>query len=1097
MVPTLQVQLLGDFRLTCRERPVTGIDSPRLQSLLAYLVLHRDAPQSRRYLSFLFWPDSTEKQARTNLRQLLHHLRRALPEADRFLEIDAKTLQWRADAPFSLDVAEFESALIAVDAAEAAGDPIVRRAALERVVESYPADLLPGCYEEWIEPERERLREEYGAALERLIALLEQERDYAGAIRYGERLLRQDPLREASYRLLMRLHALNRDRAGALRVYERCAAVLERELDIPPGPAIQEMYDRLLRLELPREEAPRANPAASLPLVGRRHEWEQLRAAWYVAARGRAQLFLVAGEAGIGKTRLAEELLEWAARQGIATARARSFAAQGRLAYSPVTEWLRSAARREAFSGLDPVWLAEIARLVPEVRTGRPELPPPEPLTESWQRRRFFEALARALLVGDQPLLLLIDDLQWCDRESLEWLRFLLHFAPTARLLVLATVRSEEVEPDHPLLPLIRGLGQEGQIGELALGPLDAAETASLAAAVAGADLDAGRAARLFSETEGNPLFVVESVRAGMLGDAAPPHDRTEEATSPASLVPASPPLPPTVHAVITARLAQLSPLARQLGDLAATIGRAFSLDVLARASDLEEEALVRGLDELCRRHVVREQDDLSYDFTHDKLREVAYARISGAGQRMLHHRVAQALEAVHAADLDSVSGQVAAHYERAGSPVQALHYHRRAAEVAQRLYAHAEAAGHLRRGLELLRHLPAGHGREARELELQIALGLSLVPLEGYGAVEVHASCDRVRALSRSLGEPVRPPVLRTLALGKLAAGDPAGAGELGAELAAQGEQLRDPIVEVEGHYLLGVVRFWQGDFPGARDHLERALRLYNPQQQRTHLIEYAQDPAVICRIRFALCLWYLGYPERARAESEAALTFARDLAHPLSMAYALNYATWLSAELGDTGATEEQANAALAVAHEHQLAFWPPSASVLRGWVRVRQGELQAGISETRRGITSHREMRQPLHLPYALVLLARAYRRTGEVEHGLETLTEADALMDRTGIRFLESEVRRLRGELLAARDGDGSDAGHWFRQALEIARRQGAMSLELRAAISLGRWCRQGGRRAEARQQLERVLTRFTEGFDTPDLRTARQLREELS
>jgi DNA-binding SARP family transcriptional activator/predicted ATPase len=1096
-VASLDVQLLGGFRLSHGTEPITSVDSPRLQSLLAYLVLHRDAPQSRQYLSWLFWPDSTEKQARTNLRQLLYYLRRLLPHADRFLHTDSKKLQWRPDASFALDVAEFENAL-AVAKAEATGDPRSLRAALTRATELYQGDLLPSCYDDWIIPARERLREEYSATLQRLIALLEQERDYAAAVRYAECLLRHDPLSEATYRTLMRLYALNRDRAAAVRIYERCAAVLERELGIEPGRAIQEMYERLLSLEPRREDAAaRATPDSAFRLVGRRHEWEQLRAAWYVAARGRAQLFLISGEAGIGKTRLAEELLGWAARQGIATARTRSYAAEGRLAYAPVTEWLRSPSLCGALSSLDTVWLVELARLLPELRTQHSDLPRPEPLTETWQRRHLFEALARAVLAPDQPLLLLIDDLQWCDQETLEWLRFLLRLAPAARLLVLGTVRSEEVEPDHPLMPLLRELGHEGQIGELALRPLDAAETASLAAEVTGVEFAAERASRLFQETEGNPLFVVESVRAGLLNGGASENGRLENTPSPASLLPASPPLPPTVYAVISARLAQLSPAARDLASLAATIGRAFTLDVLTTASDADEAGVVQGLEELCRRHIVREQDDRSYDFTHDKLREVAYAQTSAAGRRLLHQQVAGALEAVHTADLDSVSGRLAAHYDHADLPKPALRSYRRAAEVAQRIYAHAEAAGYLRRSLELLQRLPADHEREALELDLQIALGSSLVPLEGYGAGEIHTLCERVRVLSRSLGEPPPAPVLRTLALGKLAAGDPAGAGELGAELAVRGEEVRDPVVAVEGHYLLGVVRFWQGDFSAARQHLERALDLYDVRRQRIHLASYAQDPAVICRIRLALCLWYLGYPDRAGAERQTALAHAAELAHPLSLAYTLNYAAWLSTELGHRRLAAEQAEAAMQVAQEHQLGFWPPTARVLRGWALAQRGQLQEGITQIHAGIAAHQEMGQPLHLPYAFVLLARAHRLAGESEHGLGALAEAETLMESTGIHFLESEVERLRGELLEPLDGNRSEAGRHFRKALEIARRQGAAALELRAATRLCRSLHEQGRAGEAQQQLQPVLGRSREGFDTLEFQEAAELLARLS
>jgi DNA-binding SARP family transcriptional activator len=703
---TLHIHLLGDFRLACGDEAVTKVNTPRLQSLLAYLVLHRDAPQSRRHAAFLLWLDSTEAQALTNLRNLLHLLRRALPDADRFLQVDAQTLQWRPDGPFALDVTEFESALARAGRAEQAGDNAALRTALEEAVDLYRGDLLPSCYDDWIRPERERLQQAFIEALEQLIHLLEEQRDYRTAIGHAQRLLRHDSLHEATYRRLMRLHALTGDRASALRAYHTCATVLQRELGMEPSPATREAYERLLQADGLPAPAPtrQAELVAVSPLVGRHQEWARLQRAWQAAAAGRTEaaggphFVLVTGETGVGKTRLAEKLMQWAKRQGIATAAVRCYAAEGELVYAPVAAWLRA----RPLPRLAPVWRSEISRLLPELLVEQPDLPRPGPLTEAWQRQRFFEALARAILTGSQPLLLLIDALQWCDRETLEWLRYLLRFDPQARLLVVGTCRLEEMGEDHPMAPLLQALRQGGQLTEIELSPLDEAGTAALAAKVAGQELDPDLTACLYRETEGNPLFVVETVRMGLLAGASEPGAGDEETG--AVCLPR--PLPSRMQAAIEARLAQLSAPAHELVELAATVGRQFNFAVLARASDLDEGTLVRALDELWQRRIVREQGADDYDFSHDKLREVAYAGLSGARQRWLHRRVAQALEDVYAGDLDPVSAQVAAHYERAGQPAQAIPYYQRAAEVARRIYGNEAAIPYSEQAQALLMEL-------------------------------------------------------------------------------------------------------------------------------------------------------------------------------------------------------------------------------------------------------------------------------------------------------------------------------------------------------------------------------------------------------
>lgn len=522
----LRIHLLGDFSIEVDGEQLPAVDSVRLQSVLAYLLLHSRARQSRQHVAFQLWPDSNEEQARRNLRKALHQLRHALPDPDRFLHVDARTVQWRADAPYTLDVDAFENELRR--AAGLTDNPATQQAALAAAVAWYRGDLLPSCYDEWIVPERERLRQRLVGALERLMGLAEDHRDYAAAIDHANHLLRYDPLHEAAYRQLMRLHALNDDRAGALRVYHTCVATLQRELGVEPNPEAQAVYARLLEMEVPTSlhVQPASPSLAGERLVGRQQEWQMLRTAWQQVAHGQTHFCLIQGEAGIGKTRLAEELLAWTERQGIATARTRSYAAAGGLAYTPVIEWLRSEPLQAALATLDDIWLTELARLLPELLAERPGLPRPEPLADRWQRQRLFEALARAFLAAPsgppQPKLLVIDDLQWCDADTLEWLRYLLHFAGRVAergrsltpLLVVGTARAEEIDHDHPLSALLLDLRSTGQVTEIALGPLDAAECAELATQLTNTTLDEETINQLYAQTEGNPLFIVETVRA-------------------------------------------------------------------------------------------------------------------------------------------------------------------------------------------------------------------------------------------------------------------------------------------------------------------------------------------------------------------------------------------------------------------------------------------------------------------------------------------------------------------------------------------------------------------------------------------------------
>lgn len=1093
----LHVRLLGDFQLFYGDQVVAGLNQARQQSLLAYLLLHRDAPQSRQQLAFLFWPDSSETQARANLRQVLHHLHHTLPDAARYLRMEAKTVQWRPTVEFTLDVAAFEHQLAQAAAAEQSQQYVMLRAALAAAIELYRGDLLPACYDDWILPDREAWRGKYLHALEQLILLLEEQRDYATAIVYAQRLLRHDPLHETTYRHLMRLYMLQGERASALRTYHTCVTLLQRELNVDPHPTTQEAYSRLLNLDaLPgwgSHPAPR--PLAAEHLVGRQAEWAQLQAAWRNVIRGEAHFVLLTGEAGIGKTRLAEELLDWASQQGITTARTRSYAAEGELAYAPVIEWLRSEALQAVLADIAVFWLTEIARLLPELLLQHPTLLRPEPLTERWQRQRLFEALARVFLQAKQPLLLVIDDLQWCDQETLEWLHYLLRFDPKARLLVVGTARSEEAGDKHPLTTLVLHLRSADQLTEIEPHRLDTAETTVLASQVAGQNLDNQASEQLYRQTAGNPLFIVEMVRAGIRAQERETEKSIAILGLQAPIIDLQS-LPPKIQAVIQTRLNQLSPTARPLAELAAVIGRAFTFDELSQASDSDEATLVYGLDELWQRRIVREQGIATYDFSHDRIREVTYTLISPMRRRKLHGRVAEALKHLYTNELDAVSIALATHYEQAGRAEQAIHWYQQAATAAVRRSVYSSAVDYLDSALRLLLMLPQTVDRTKQELTILLAKSAHLMPVEGLVGPERVSVYRRMEIIVDQVADArIRFHAKNHLRGFYGLAGYLQKAYEYAEQLltlASREEELLLHVVACQGS---GIVNLQLGYFPLAIQYWSQAETLYINRLSEAERVEHG--PIVATMGELALALWLLGYPDQARHKVAAALAQAEVIANHAESSILLFFAELLYRHMGEANlvaATREKITALAA-----QYAIWMLKLESLstQGWLLVEQGDFARGIAQMRAEIDELKKIGHTMFQTHRLGLLLEAQLKARQLAAASATLDEAFAMSEQSGQRSWDAELYRLKGDLLCALGDPDTKAELAYAQALQLARQQSAKSLELRAAIGLSRLWQRQGRREEARQLLAEIYTWFTEGFDTVDLQMAKALLDVLS
>jgi DNA-binding SARP family transcriptional activator len=1050
----LAVRLLGAVEIILDGRRLGAFNSLRLQRLVGLISLRSD-PQHRSRLAFELWPDSDERQARTNLRKLLHELRHALPDIGEFVEIDNETVRWTPSGAGEVDVLKFQDAM-------AAGD-------FELAARLYAGDLLPACYDEWVLQMRAKLRAEAYGALVRLTEEAAGRGDHKAAIGHAQRIVDLEPTDEAAVRIQMEAHLALGDRAAALRAYHRYAQVLERDLAVAPGEAIGAMVQQLRAGTLDRDKAQgRDLPVAESPFVGRDLEWNQLVEAWNSAQEGRAHLLLVTGEPGIGKSRLALELGHRVRAEGHVVASARAYEAAGRLPWGPIVDLLRSDAIATHIDTLDTVWRAELARLLPELR----DVSPPSersPSGDPAQRHLLFDAVSRAVVAGGRPRLLIVDDLQWCDAETIELIGFVVRAGPTAPVLIVGTVRWEEVAQHHPLVGLVDALGHDQAVTTVPLDRLDEATTAMLAARLRAEDaIDPTLAARLWRETEGNPLFVIEALRAGVSCDG-------NQAV-----------LTQTMRAVLRARLGQLTDGARRLADVAAVIGRPFSVGLMVSATGIDEHELIDHVDELWRRRIIRDQG-LTYDFSHDKLRAVALEMVSPARRRQLHRAVAEAMALERRGDIDAASPQLAAHYDQAGMVERAIDAYRVAGRRAVAVSALEEAVTMFQRALALLAELPPSPRRDALELDIRIALGSPLVARDGYGSKGAHQLYERALSLCRKLHRPVAPPILRGLGLARLQGCRFDDCDELARAL-LEPERL-DPIARTEGRYLLGVSAFWRGDLAAARHHLDGAIEAYDLARRDEHLALYAQDPKAVCLVRLALVELWAGDAGRAGHTARSALEIAGDLDHPMTLAYVITYAAILAEASEDFARLAELLAEADLLWKRLSERYLVVVLEALRGWLEVCEGSV-GGIEKIVRSVARSRTEGEALHLSYTLLLLARARGRVGEFRQGRAATREALAWSHRCHQRYLEAELWRVDGEL-AYRSGETEAAAASLRRAVEIASAQGAGWLELRALHALAR-------RFPAqtlREQLGDLVETIPSGHDLPAFRAATALLSE--
>jgi len=798
--------------------------------------------------------------------------------------------------------------------------------------------------------------------------------------------------------------------------------------------------------------------------VGRAAEHAKLSAAFQAASAGHGVMLCVTGEAGLGKTTLVEELLA-DIRQTTPAARIAHGRCSERLAgaeaYLPFLEALdslihSSPALARVMKATAPSWYVELATS----HDGSVERLIKESPAVSQERMKRELAVFLQEASSSSPLVLFFDDLHWADASTVDILAYLGTRLAAMPMLVVAAYRSSEMLlHKHPFLAVALDMQARGVCQALPLEFLAREDIDTyLALEFPGNSFPKQFAAILYAKTEGNPLFLTDVVR--YLRD----RKVIDQDGGRWALVQTVPEiendLPETVRSMIQRKVAQLDDADRRLLAVASAQGYTFDSAVVARALTMDAGDVEERLLSLDRMHgfvKYRKEDELPdqtltlrYQFVHVLYQNALYATLTPSRRASLCATVANALVSFYGDESSTIASELAFLFQAARDWPRASEYFLKAARNAARIFANHEAISLCQRGLDMTRKMPESPERARQELKLYVTLGPSLMTVRGFAATETLQTFLRAEPLCAQTGDAAQLfRVLFGLAIVSVVRAEYAKARSFSKRCLELGERTGDAALLVQAHWVLGLSLQFIGDLVTARYHLERSIALYDPGRHAAHVFLYGK---ILNHVHLARVLLYLGYPDEGQALMLEGLRAAETMRHPLGLCNALSVAVTMEAFHRHTGRILEMTDTMRFHADEHGLPYYAGLATIMRGWARAMQGEVDAGAAEMTAGLAAHRSVETEQQRAYHLMLMAEALCEANRLDDSSRALDEAFATTDRTDERMCEAELHRLRGEVLV-KQGRLEDAAVSFRRALEVARAQGARGFEARASASL--------------------------------------------
>jgi predicted ATPase/DNA-binding SARP family transcriptional activator len=1165
----LKIYLLGQFKLQWDDKTIE-LPSRPAQSLMAYLALNAGITQRREKLASLLWPEATEKNARSYLRQSLWRIRKSLQENS--LESDEYFLVNEIEITFiNQPKIWIDAGLILNRSTSLQSDE------LSKIVNLYRGELLPGFYEEWVAMERDRLEAAFHEKMNLLIEKLIQERHWAEVLKWSEDWIRHGQSPEPAYRSLMRAYAGLGNQSMVNSTYQRCVETLKGELGVEPSVDTKRLYDQLCHSDTIYQP-----PSLShYPLAGRRpafleegrqdqieeqfffardRELEQLDHFLKLSISGQGRISFITGETGSGKTALIHEFCRRAQASNpdlvVATGNCNAHTGLGdpylpfreilRLLTGDVeTHWTAGAItikharllwynlpnalqaivqvgpdlvdtfvpgfplleRARNSLSLDADWFPRLEKII-ERKTINPGNP-------SLIQNDLFEQYTQVVqnLAHKVPLLIVLDDLQWADLGSISLLFHLGRHLAGSPILIVGAYRSEEIAlgregSRHPLEQVVNEF--QRLFGDITVN-VDQAEGRNFMDHLLDSEpnqLQNSFRHMLYQQTHGHPLFTIELLR-GMQERGDLVLNQAGQWSEGSALDWDT--LPARVEAVISERISRLADPIQAALRVASVEGETFTAEVVARVRNLDEKEIADILsNELTKKHrLIRAQNIMRinnqllsrYRFQHILYQKYLYSSLDENERVRLHEQVGKVMEDLYAADQGTVSTsdiapQLARHFQEARITEKAIHYLHQAGDRAIQVSAYQEGVTHLVKGLDLLMTLPDSPERTQQEMILQLYLGISSM---GTGSIQGEKAYLRARQLCEQLGNTSQLiQALDGLAVLYYVRANYREAQQLAEEAFRLAQQTGDHVLISLSHWYLGFILFGQGHYVDAREHMIQVIESYNFQKHhQIHIRLRGSDAGISAMAYDACCLWCLGYPDQALKRSQESMDLARNVGHTFTLADVLAFAGCVIFRMRqDPLALKKTAEEILMLPFDTGAQSWLAAAACYQGEAMYQLGEVEAGIETMQQGIEAQETRGVHCYISGTIGTLARALVASGNFEAGITKLKEGLALIETTGEHHWETELYRLQAELLIMQ-GKISEAEASLLHALEVARKQNAKSWELRVVLDLARLWQTQDLPGKGRQLVQEVYAWFTEGFDTPDLKEAQRLLEELS